>query len=50
MKDKGLEKILEQGWRIHTRTREMLYLRKDCVEVIYHRKDQKIIEVYRLGR
>ncbi len=50
MKDKGLEKILQQGWKIHTRTKGILYLRKDCVEIIYNRKDQRIIEVYRYDR
>ncbi|KKL75382.1 hypothetical protein LCGC14_2055500 [marine sediment metagenome] len=48
-KDKGLEKILEAGWKVQLTGRKYLTLRKGSVEMLYDRKRRMIIEVYKYG-
>lgn len=48
-KDSGLEKILKEGWKITKRhTRGYITLQKEGVEMIYNRKEDRIISVYKI--
>ncbi len=49
-KKSNLELILEQGLRIHSKSKKdkYLFLRKNYVEIVYDKKTEKIMSVYKL--
>lgn len=49
-KKSDLELILEQGWKIISKTKKgnLYFLQKNFVEIVYDKKTERIIEVYKL--
>ena len=49
-KQSDLELILEQGWKVTSKSKKdnYLFLRKNYVEIVYDKKTGRIIDVYKL--
>ena len=48
-KDKGLEKILGNDWKISLESERYLTLRKGELEILYNRVEKRIVSLYPHG-